>query len=116
MDPAQAFDDRLSGTKVQVIRVPENDVGAESPHFVRVQRLHRGLCPHGHEGRGWNRAVPGVEDARAGDTLGCGDTEGGQRTALKVAPRSRRPGENLGATPCLLPLPAYCESAYACET
>ena len=51
MDPAELLDDVLARPEVQVVRVAEDDVGAECPNLVGVERLHRSLRADRHERR-----------------------------------------------------------------
>ena len=43
MDPTEGLDDRLAGSEVEVVRVGEDDVGAERADLVGVERLDRSL-------------------------------------------------------------------------
>ena len=95
VDPAELLDDRLAGSEVEVVRVGEDDVGAERAHLVRVERLDGSLRPDGHEGRRPDLPV------RRGEHAGASRAVGRVERKLTAPARSdARPG----ATPRLHPL------------
>ena len=70
MDAAEGLDDRLAGSEVEVVRVGEDDVGAERADLVRVERLDGSLRPDGHEGRRPDVPVRRGENTGAGRAVG----------------------------------------------
>ena len=75
VEAAELADQVLAGSEVQVVRVPEDDRGAERPELVRVHALDRPLRADGHEGRRRHVAVRGAQQPRARGAVGRGDGE-----------------------------------------
>ena len=73
MEPAELGDQLVAGPEEEVVGVAENDVRADRPHLVGVERLDRRLRPDRHEGRGRNVAVRRAEDAGARGPVGGDD-------------------------------------------
>ena len=70
MDAAERLDDRLAGSEVEVVRVGEDDVGAERADLVGVERLDGSLRPDGHESRRPDVPVRRGENTGAGRAVG----------------------------------------------
>jgi hypothetical protein len=69
---------------MEVVRVPEDHVGAERPHLVRMECLDRPLRPDRHEGRSADVAVRGRQDTGA-----CGavhDVDAKRQSATIASP------------------------------
>jgi hypothetical protein len=66
VESAEFSDELVTGAKEEVIGVSENDGGMEIFGEVTLgEPFDGGLCAYGHEDRGGNVAVFGVEDSRA---------------------------------------------------
>ncbi len=62
VEPAELGDQLVAGPEEEVVGVAEDDVRAERPHLVGVERLDRRLRPDRHERRRRDVAVRGAED------------------------------------------------------
>ena len=49
MEPAEVADQLVAGPEMQVVRVTEQNLGAEAAHLERVERLDGSFRPDGHE-------------------------------------------------------------------
>jgi hypothetical protein len=73
MQSAEALDPFVSGPEKQVIRISEDDLGAELVvQLTRRKRFHRSLGTHRHENGGLHRAMSGMEQACPGASFGAG--------------------------------------------
>ena len=66
----QLRDQLRAGTNPQVVRVAEDDLGAQFLQFARRHGLDRGLGAHRHEYRRLHRAVRSPQYAAPGGSLG----------------------------------------------
>ena len=100
MDPAQIVDDVLAGPEVEVVRVSENDLGAERSHLVGVERLDSCLRADRHERRSADRSVRRFENPSAGLTLDGFDSEA-QKSGPRRCSRDRSPRGHPAPPPTL---------------
>ena len=89
MEAAELGDEILAGPQMEVVRVAEDDLRADRVELVRVDGLHRGLRPDGHEDRRADVAVRGVEHAGTRGAVAGGDLEDAHRPSLVFRPGSR---------------------------
>ena len=59
MQSARGADDVQPRPEIEMIGVPQDDLGAHLIQFARVQRFHAGLCAHRHEYRRIHHTVRG---------------------------------------------------------
>ena len=59
MQSTELGDQLLAGPEMEVVRVPEHDLGAERAQLLGVHRLHRCLRPDRHERGGRHVTVGG---------------------------------------------------------
>ena len=71
MQAAELGDQFGAGAEVQVVGIAEEDVRTRRAHLVRVEALDARLGSDGHEGRGRDVSMGGVEDAGARGPVGC---------------------------------------------
>ena len=61
----------LTGSEHEVIRVRQNDLGADGFEIFRIERLHRRPSPHRHEVRGLHITMRSRHDANTCITVDC---------------------------------------------
>jgi hypothetical protein len=67
MQPPELADKFVSGAQEEMVGIAEDDAGVEFvPQIALVESLDGSLRPHGHEDRGRDVAVCGVQNAGAG--------------------------------------------------
>ena len=72
---ARARDQRVTGTKVQVVRVPQDDLRAEVFQITVRDRLHGAARPHRHERWRLHDAMGGRQNSAAGGPVSRADCE-----------------------------------------
>ena len=75
MEAASAGDQLVARSKVEVIGVPEDDLGPDFVEMTSGERLDRALRADRHESRGLDDAVRGGEVAAARQAVGVGQGE-----------------------------------------
>src|SRR5581483_8278157 len=75
VEAAELGDQLLAGPEMEVVRVAEDDLGADPAQLVGVDRLHRRLRPDRHERRRPHLAVHRAEDAGAREPVPGSDLE-----------------------------------------
>ncbi len=65
VEPSKALDDSNPGTQVEMVGVAQKDLGTEFLNAAMVQCLNCSLGCNGHEGRGFNHAVGGLQQPYA---------------------------------------------------
>ena len=82
VQPAELRDQLVARTEVQVVRVPEDHVGAERAYLVRMKRLHSPLRPDRHEGRRPDLTVSGSHDTGPRGAVGRLQLEATHRISI----------------------------------
>ena len=87
MQPAVRFDEGLSGTEVQMVRVREDHLRARRFQMLDRQALDRRRGAHRHESGSVDRAVGSLHPSAARSTSGVygEQTESQRRSGLRVA-------------------------------
>jgi hypothetical protein len=70
VQPAEAFDQLVAGTQVEVIGVGQDELCAGFVQIARLQRLDIGLGAHRRKGRHLDRPVGRGKGAEAGGAVG----------------------------------------------
>ena len=101
VQPAEPFDPFVARSQIQVVRVAQDDLGADLDQIVGIERLDRRVCAHRHEDRRLDVAVGRVDVAQTGARRSVGGRRKqnveGQRPARAPLPRPRRSSDLLPA-------------------
>ena len=89
VEAAELLHEVLPRPEVQVVRVREDDVGAERPHLVRVQGLDGALRADGHERGRADLAVSRRDDARPRGAVRRNDAKAQRLVPSRIATRPR---------------------------